>query len=544
MTTQNYIYNKMNKDGTNSSVNVLTFDTTSENLLTDTGQISWNGDEGTFNMSLLNGSILQVGQETMFYGVATEAIPNGSVVMIDPSNPALDSRLRFSLATFAAVNENPKAIIGIATTDIVESGYGYVTQLGNINDIQTKAGWNVGTTLYYDIEFAYLKGFDINYRSVYSNLVNYNEYITKVGGLSNINGAIARVYFATEQDSAPFIVNDYITVRGVVASGAEPTNCYNVDRAQVIACTTTYVEYSIGVAPSGTTTITTAGVIDEKTLTQYYELSQLVSTVKTIVETRTLGESVTSGDGSLENPYRINLDAFDIYLIAYANIIKNGTLTHVKPSGSFLKIPLGIVILKSDNAPRGRLLARPDIAYSFNNISNLNFTNLQNNDTLRYNALGGYWFNTPVEIEINNIFAGEVTYGSTVNLDGGVVETASSTFDFLPNLATTVNLATAATTLNLGAVTGNLKLNNPNIIGANSIQNLFNNDTSILNIGGSSTVTNFIGEVHGVTATFSNTINGSITGNAGSVDGYSIWSGTQAQYDALTKDNNTLYFIS
>ena len=37
--------------------------------------------------------------------------------------------------------------------------------------------------------------------------------------------------------------------------------------------------------------------------------------------------------------------------------------------------------------------------------------------------------------------------------------------------------------------------------------------------------------------------NTSNTGNADTVDGKHIWSGTQAQYDSLTKENNTIYMI-
>ena len=47
---QDYIYNKMNKDGTNSYITTLTFDTTFNSVLTQPGQMGWNGESGTFNI--------------------------------------------------------------------------------------------------------------------------------------------------------------------------------------------------------------------------------------------------------------------------------------------------------------------------------------------------------------------------------------------------------------------------------------------------------------------------------------------------------------
>lgn len=329
---QDYIYNKMNKDGTNSKINTLSFDTTYNALLVDTGQISWNGDEGTFNMSLYEGSVLQVGQEVQYYGIASEDIPNGSVVMIAG---VLGNRIKFAKATAAAVTANPKVILGIATTEMIENGYGYVTNFGNVNEIQTEPGWTPGSLLYFDIEAS--------------------------------------------------------------------------------------------------------------------DVSSL-----------------------------------------------HGKLTPIVPTGSYLKIPLATVILQSDNSPAGRLLVRPDIAYRFEQISNLYLTALADNDTLRYNEAGGYWFNSQSDVVVGDI-PSDLTVGGWLHLTGSNITYTGTgtTFDLINTQATTLNIGGAATTLNLGAAGSSLKTGST-IVGSSSSQDVYNTIATTVNAFGAATTLN-VGNTSGNT---------------------------------------------
>ena len=329
---QDYIYNKMNKDGTNSKINTLSFDTTYNALLVDTGQISWNGDEGTFNMSLYEGSVLQVGQEVQYYGIASEDIPNGSVVMIAG---VLGNRIKFAKATAAAVTANPKVILGVATTEMIENGYGYVTNFGNVNEIQTEPGWTPGSLLYFDIQS------------------------------SDVSGI-------------------------------------------------------------------------------------------------------------------------------------HGKLTPNVPTGSYLKIPLATVILQSDNSPAGRLLVRPDIAYRFEQISNLYLTALADNDTLRYNEAGGYWFNSQSDVVVGDI-PSDLTVGGWLHLTGSNISYTGTgtTFDLINTQATTLNIGGAATAVNLGTAASTLKTGST-ILGSASNQDVYNTIATTVNAFGAATSLN-VGNASGAT---------------------------------------------
>ena len=88
---------------------------------------------------------------------------------------------------------------------------------------------------------------------------------TKAAG-STISGNIATLYFSNIQSSIPFSIGMTITVSNVIASGATPSNCYQVLSGVVTACTTSYVKYLLDITPTGSYSITTNGTIT-KTLT-------------------------------------------------------------------------------------------------------------------------------------------------------------------------------------------------------------------------------------------------------------------------------------
>lgn len=120
-------------------------------------RIQWNDDDGTIDVGLYNGSVLQVGQEIMYYAKNTSGaqIDNGSAVMFTGTVGA-SGKLTFGLAvsdgTYPA-----DYMMGIATQDIANNAFGYVTQFGLVRGFDTTGStktvpetWNDGDLLYFD----------------------------------------------------------------------------------------------------------------------------------------------------------------------------------------------------------------------------------------------------------------------------------------------------------------------------------------------------------------------------------------------------------
>ena len=126
-------------------VDKISFTTGSEYVL-NAAQIAWNPADGTFDMGLLNGVTLQVGQEMNFYGKASGAISNGDAVMFAGSQ---GDHLLMAKATQATINANPEYFIGVATQDFTNNQFGYVTVFGKVRELNTLA-YTQGAVLYFD----------------------------------------------------------------------------------------------------------------------------------------------------------------------------------------------------------------------------------------------------------------------------------------------------------------------------------------------------------------------------------------------------------
>lgn len=111
---------------------------------TGSQRIQWNVDEGTFDIGLLNGVTLQAGQEEHVYAKATEAIPNGSLVMFAG---AQGDHVLVKKADLSAVGFTDTWIVGVATQSFAINQYGYVTWFGKVRDLNT-SGWSEGDILY------------------------------------------------------------------------------------------------------------------------------------------------------------------------------------------------------------------------------------------------------------------------------------------------------------------------------------------------------------------------------------------------------------
>jgi hypothetical protein len=135
-------------------VGAIQFDTTHTSLPSAPGLIQWNSVDGTYDMGLLNSSVLQVGQEMMFFGKAQGAISNGDVCEFAGVQ---GDHILIKKAVGSEIEANPHYLVGVATENIANGNFGYVTWFGKVNDIYTKtpanqdsADWVAGDILYFN----------------------------------------------------------------------------------------------------------------------------------------------------------------------------------------------------------------------------------------------------------------------------------------------------------------------------------------------------------------------------------------------------------
>jgi hypothetical protein len=114
--------------------------------VTQARRVQWNQDDGTVDIGLLKGAVLQVGQETMYRveNNTGSTITTGTVCGAVGVSPAGYVRVAPYQATTIA---NIKFLIGVATVDIPSGELGYVTEFGMVRGINT-AAFPPGTVLY------------------------------------------------------------------------------------------------------------------------------------------------------------------------------------------------------------------------------------------------------------------------------------------------------------------------------------------------------------------------------------------------------------
>ena len=123
--------------------------------VTQTRRVQWNRDDGTMDVGLYGGSVLQVGQETMFYSKNTSGalIANGTPVMFTGTVGA-SGKLTFGLAV-ADGSVPADYMMGVTTQDIDDNAFGYVTAFGLVRGFNTTGApygevWADGDLLYFD----------------------------------------------------------------------------------------------------------------------------------------------------------------------------------------------------------------------------------------------------------------------------------------------------------------------------------------------------------------------------------------------------------
>lgn len=123
--------------------------------ITQARRVQWNRDDGTVDVGLYGGSVLQVGQEIHYYAKNTSGIliTNGSPVMFTGAIGA-SGKLTFGLAV-ADGSVPAEYMMGVATQDIADNAFGYVTSFGLVRGFNTTGApygevWADGDLLYFD----------------------------------------------------------------------------------------------------------------------------------------------------------------------------------------------------------------------------------------------------------------------------------------------------------------------------------------------------------------------------------------------------------
>jgi len=118
-------------------------------------RVQWNQDDGTMDVGLYGGSVLQVGQELMYYAKNTSGslIANGTPVMFTGTIGS-SGKLTFGLA-IADGSVLSDYMMGVTTQDIPNNEFGYVTSFGLVRGFNTTGApygqvWNDGDLLYFD----------------------------------------------------------------------------------------------------------------------------------------------------------------------------------------------------------------------------------------------------------------------------------------------------------------------------------------------------------------------------------------------------------
>lgn len=117
-------------------------------------RMQWNDDDGTIDVGMNNEVVLQVGQETHYYAKNTSgaAIPNGTPVMFTGAIGA-SGKLTFGPAV-ADGSLPPEYMMGVATQDVADNDFGYITSFGLVRGFDTTGTpygetWADGDLLYF-----------------------------------------------------------------------------------------------------------------------------------------------------------------------------------------------------------------------------------------------------------------------------------------------------------------------------------------------------------------------------------------------------------
>ena len=176
--------------------------------------MEWNGAEGAVDVPLSSDVTLQLGQEFVFYAKATEAITNGDVVMFAG---AQGGHLLIKKCDMSAPNFDPSHVVGLATQDLTNNEFGYITSIGRVRDLDTSE-YPEGTILYADPD---------TIGAVSTEIPTPPNHIIQVGAVvkSHANNGIilTRITHSPDSDEVPEGSNNlyFSALRAVTAIKAD-----------------------------------------------------------------------------------------------------------------------------------------------------------------------------------------------------------------------------------------------------------------------------------------------------------------------------------
>jgi hypothetical protein len=130
------------------SVNSIFFDTATETLPQQEGQLVWDNDFDTLSFVLKGGdTVLEIGQETLFHVKNQTGSPIAKGTAVGFAGTAGSSG-RLLVKPFIANGTEPSQyFVGIATEDIADGEDGYATHFGRLQQVNTSA-FEEGDLLY------------------------------------------------------------------------------------------------------------------------------------------------------------------------------------------------------------------------------------------------------------------------------------------------------------------------------------------------------------------------------------------------------------
>ena len=127
------------------TVDYIDFTTNPQTTPHQTGRLNWNATDGTLEVDLNYGVVMQTGQETyaQVKNLTGVTIPNGTVVGFAGASPN-----SLEVSPYLANGTQPSLyLLGVMTHDLADQEKGYATVWGFVRDIDTSA-FSLGDVLY------------------------------------------------------------------------------------------------------------------------------------------------------------------------------------------------------------------------------------------------------------------------------------------------------------------------------------------------------------------------------------------------------------
>jgi hypothetical protein len=139
-------------DNGNTNLNAVTFDITPATLPTAEGTLFWDADDSVKTLSLVmtgGNAIQQIGEETYIRIKASATITEGQVIMF--TGTLGGSGVLLGAPATGLTASTAQYVMGVATENIANNDFGYVTIFGLVRGINTSGGaesWVDGDLLY------------------------------------------------------------------------------------------------------------------------------------------------------------------------------------------------------------------------------------------------------------------------------------------------------------------------------------------------------------------------------------------------------------